>query len=499
MAILRLFASARDAAGEGTTCIDAATVDEMLDEAVRLYGAPFRQVLATSRVWVNGQPADGSTPVSSGDVVAVLPPVSGGASRTSTASRGLPARPPVRPPQPPPGLRPAPQSPFAVTPPVRGAEPPERDLDPWEEPAARSADPWEEPAARVADPWPEPPERELDPWGEPPERAGERSHAPPPPPAARRPPPPPPPPPVSRRSARPAPAPATARGAGRTAGEAVVGTLARAPEPADPRAATAVRELPGDEREDPPPLAVVPRTTRPHGRLGVAWALGTTTVTVAGPFWLALWMGFTAAAAASQAAGVWRARRERPLPAFAAAVALALPLSALAGAVGINAALAVALLSMLVARLAAQTVAPARDVALTLLVGLPVGLAAAAPVMLTRVDPRAALLLLASAAVYDAGAYLVGTGASSTWEGPVAGIAALVPLTLIAMLTFDPPFAQSEALRLGLVAAVLAPFGPLAGSALLGDRNAAAPALRRIDSLVVMGPVWALCALAFLG
>ena len=280
----------------------------------------------------------------------------------------------------------------------------------------------------------------------------------------------------------------------------MVGTLARHPEPTEQDETVADEHRAAPERtEELPPLAVVPRITRPHGRLGLAWALGTVSVVVAGPIWLALWMGATAAAAAAQTAGVWRERKERPLPVLAAAVALALPLAAVAGAPAINAALALALLSMLVARLISQTLAPARDVALTLVVGVPVGLAAAAPVLLARLDARAALLLLASAAVYDAGAYLVGTGASSTWEGPVAGIAALVPLTLIAVLTFDPPFAESESLRLGLVAAVLAPFGPLAGSALLGDRNAPSPALRRIDSLLVMGPVWALCALAFLG
>jgi molybdopterin converting factor small subunit len=35
-------------------------------------------VLATSRVWVNGEPAERATPVGDGDEVAVLPPVSGG-------------------------------------------------------------------------------------------------------------------------------------------------------------------------------------------------------------------------------------------------------------------------------------------------------------------------------------------------------------------------------------------------------------------------------------
>ena len=46
--------------------------------------------------------------------------------------------------------------------------------------------------------------------------------------------------------------------------------------------------------------------------------------------------------------------------------------------------------------------------------------------------------------------------------------------------------------------AVLAPFGPVAGSALLGDRTAHAPALRRLDSLLILGPIWAWSAAALL-
>jgi MoaD family protein len=78
MARLRLFASARDAAGIARDTIDGATVGAVLDEATRRYGERFAAVLARSRVWRNGEPADRSAPVGDGDEVAVLPPVSGG-------------------------------------------------------------------------------------------------------------------------------------------------------------------------------------------------------------------------------------------------------------------------------------------------------------------------------------------------------------------------------------------------------------------------------------
>src|SRR5437016_1510754 len=78
MAVLRLFASAREAAGLSVDRIDGATVGDVLDEARRRYGEQFAAVLTHSRVWVNGQPADVRATLREGDVVAVLPPVSGG-------------------------------------------------------------------------------------------------------------------------------------------------------------------------------------------------------------------------------------------------------------------------------------------------------------------------------------------------------------------------------------------------------------------------------------
>jgi molybdopterin converting factor small subunit len=80
VAILRLFAQAREAAGSARETVDGATVDEVLAAARARYGAEFAALLPTCRVWVNGEPADGADPVAADDEVAVLPPVSGGGS-----------------------------------------------------------------------------------------------------------------------------------------------------------------------------------------------------------------------------------------------------------------------------------------------------------------------------------------------------------------------------------------------------------------------------------
>ncbi len=79
MAVLRLFAAAREAAGTGRDDVPGATVDDVLAAACARYGARFAAVLADSRVWLNGEPVVGTEAVVPGDEVAVLPPVSGGA------------------------------------------------------------------------------------------------------------------------------------------------------------------------------------------------------------------------------------------------------------------------------------------------------------------------------------------------------------------------------------------------------------------------------------
>ena len=78
MAILRLFAQAREAAGAGTANFSGSTVDEVINAAISQYGATFEAVVNMSKVWVNGEEVPRSHAVTDKDEVAVLPPVSGG-------------------------------------------------------------------------------------------------------------------------------------------------------------------------------------------------------------------------------------------------------------------------------------------------------------------------------------------------------------------------------------------------------------------------------------
>ncbi|MXW89989.1 MAG: MoaD/ThiS family protein [Acidimicrobiaceae bacterium] len=78
VAHLRLFASAREAAGKGRDTVPGATVREVLEEACGRYGHDFAGLLETCQVWCNGEPTAPNMPVGDDDEIAVLPPVSGG-------------------------------------------------------------------------------------------------------------------------------------------------------------------------------------------------------------------------------------------------------------------------------------------------------------------------------------------------------------------------------------------------------------------------------------
>jgi molybdopterin synthase sulfur carrier subunit len=78
MAQLRLFAQAREAAGVAQVSCEGHTVEEVLRNAIALFGPAFAEVVQMSKVWVNGEEVPHDHIVHNNDEVAVLPPVSGG-------------------------------------------------------------------------------------------------------------------------------------------------------------------------------------------------------------------------------------------------------------------------------------------------------------------------------------------------------------------------------------------------------------------------------------
>jgi len=244
-------------------------------------------------------------------------------------------------------------------------------------------------------------------------------------------------------------------------------------------------------------LAVVPGVVGPHARLGVVWAGLVCVALAAGPLAMAGLLAPVAALAALQAARSWRRLARRAAAPLAATAAAAIVVASAAGPAVVAATAAAVLVVLLAATLVGALAARKErraDPVLTAGVALLTGLAAGAPVLLRRDSLVLALVLVAFAAVHDAAAYIVGTGAQHAWEGPIAAMLSIGAVTLAVAAILVPPFRGASPWVLGAVAAVAAPLGPMLGSVLLGNRRARAPALRRLDSLLVLGPVWALTA-----
>ncbi|MEM9710912.1 MAG: hypothetical protein AAGA17_01730, partial [Actinomycetota bacterium] len=120
-----------------------------------------------------------------------------------------------------------------------------------------------------------------------------------------------------------------------------------------------------------------------------------------------------------------------------------------------------------------------------------VGLAAAGPMFTWRVELGGVVVLLAFVAIYDMGSHLVGVDASSAWEGPVSGVVGVAVVAFAAAAIGVPPFELDGAASFALIAAATLPFGPIVAS-LLVPAGHPSRMLRRIDSLLVIGPLWAL-------
>lgn len=246
-----------------------------------------------------------------------------------------------------------------------------------------------------------------------------------------------------------------------------------------------------------PVLVDVPRPDGPHVRLGLATLMAAAGAVLAGPGWLAV--GMAALGLLAAASIVTRHRSLIGLPQVVAVAGGGLtPLVALGGGEAVARMLPALLLGALVGELARQwrRGGPPADgaprqvgrVGAGVMLGALAGLAAAAPVLVRGVGLGPTMGLLVMAAAYDAGAYVVGVGAHSRWEGPAAGAVAVVvagfPLAVFNVFGAD---GVGNVVLVGAFA-VLAPLGPVLARLLTPRR--VPPVLGRLDVVLVAGPIW---------
>ena len=244
-------------------------------------------------------------------------------------------------------------------------------------------------------------------------------------------------------------------------------------------------------------LAVVYDVHGPRVSLGCAWFALAVLALLAGRFAVGLLYSLTASVAAFQAAFAWQKAGARPhrLAAGAGALgigvcgALATPLVGVAilAFVGVSLFFAYGIAARSRGRLD-----PIVMTSLTIRCGLFAGFAAACVGITARYSLTGAVGLVLIVSAYEVGDYIVGSGADNPYEGPVAGATAIVVVTFAITALGLKPFVFPGSFALAALAAVLCPMGQLAASLILPKVDAAASALRRIDSLLVLAPAWAL-------
>jgi len=252
-------------------------------------------------------------------------------------------------------------------------------------------------------------------------------------------------------------------------------------------------------RRGSPGIAPVYDVDGPRIRLGLAWFAAAAAGTAISPLTAAIVYGVAAGLAARQVVRAWGSV---PWQADMAAGLAALPvLAALAGTVPAIGSLA---LVVVVAGVAACAPDGARIPGLQgrvaaagiVVVATLAGVAGAALVLVRSQSVTAALVLVLLVSLYEAGDYIVGSGASNFVEGPLAGATTAVvagfPLTLILVEPFDV-----AGLPLLAFVAACCPLGQMVASAMLPRPGAPASALRRVDTLLVLAPLWAAASAAF--
>jgi hypothetical protein len=131
------------------------------------------------------------------------------------------------------------------------------------------------------------------------------------------------------------------------------------------------------------------------------------------------------------------------------------------------------------------------DIGYTLQCALLPGLCAMCVVLVTRYDQGSAIALLLLVSAFETGDFLIGTSAKNPYEGPGAGAAAIVVVTFIVSSLPVSTLSFGEAWALGGSMVLLGPLGQFLASAAIPSATSPAPALRRLDSLLLAAPLWA--------
>lgn len=236
----------------------------------------------------------------------------------------------------------------------------------------------------------------------------------------------------------------------------------------------------------------------PRIRLGVAWFIVVFASLIVGRLLdglplVGLAYAAVAALGAVQVVTAWAGQHANLFKGFAAVIAAGVGVSASFGAAALGGALVgAAALGLLAGGIAAFFRRPMLPTtALVLQASLPSGLVGASVILTLHYEIGAAVILLAMAMAFDLGDFVIGSGAGSLVEGPIAGALMIALVGGVAAVGGAPPFHGVSVWGFAVGAMVLCPLGQVAASWLLPDATVRASGLRRLDSLLILAPVWA--------
>jgi hypothetical protein len=309
--------------------------------------------------------------------------------------------------------------------------------------------------------------------------------------------------PPKARTARTGAKPPAKGGKGGKGGKAASGKNARNARNAKNSQAArkaAARKGPPVPRKQTGGLAPVYDIEGPRVRLGVAWFLGAVVAVALSPFTAAACYAIAAGFASRQVVRAWKsiAWQADVAAGLSAAIVLAASLgTTLAVVAAVGALAAVVGVTFFHPEGGRIPGAQGRVAgALIMTMALVPALGGATLTLIRGQDAAAALVLLLLVSAYEAADYIIGSGASNFIEGPLAGITTALVVGFPLSLVLLPPF-DDAGWQLLVFVAVTLPLGQIMASAVLPRAGANAPALRRIDTLLFLAPIWAAAAAAF--
>lgn len=240
-------------------------------------------------------------------------------------------------------------------------------------------------------------------------------------------------------------------------------------------------------------LAVPYRTDGPKLTLGVLWFALLMGAIAVSPLLVVLLVSLVAALAGLQTGFAWFPRHA-PTRWWAAVGAFAAGLLGIVGSMGVVLAVVVGLAVSVAYAVSnpsrSQSTMALVEVAMRAIV--PAGVAAAALGALAGLGTGAAVALVAMVSAYEVGDFLVGSGSVNAVEGPISGLVSVAAVVFILWVVTPTPFTSSSMVLFGVLTGVGCIVGQIFASAVLPRGAAWAPALRRLDSYLLVAPIWVL-------